>query len=117
MSFRPHLIAAALFAFGAPAVHAQGIPVIDVANLLQTIQQVMDDITLIDNQIEQIRQLQAQLSSINGQRFLGMVDNDPRLHNYVPANAYTFVNAIDANGYGGLTRTAKSLRDAGMLYN
>jgi hypothetical protein len=65
----------------------------------------MNDITEINNQVEQIKQLESQLSSINGQRLLGRVDNDPRLRNYVPANAYTFVNAIDTNGYGGLTRT------------
>jgi type IV secretion system protein VirB5 len=92
-------------------------PGLDVANLMQTIQQVMNDITEIDNEVQQITQLQSQLSSINGQRFLGLVDNDPRLRNYVPANAYTFVNAIDTGGYTGLTRTGKSLRDAGMLYN
>ena len=117
MSFRTHFLAAAILGLGAPVAHAQGIPVIDVANLLQTIQQVMNDITEINNQVEQIRQLQSQLSSINGQRMLGLVDNDPRLRNYVPANAYTYVNAIDTSGYGGLTRTGKSLRDAGMLYN
>ena len=97
--------------------HAQGIPVIDIANLIQTIQQVMNDITKIENQVEQIRQLQSQVTSINGVRNLGNVFNSVALNNYVPANAFAAVNAIDATGYGGLTATARSLRDAGMVYN
>ena len=97
--------------------HAQGIPVIDVANLVQTIQQVMNDITEIENQVEQIRQMQAQLSSINGNRNLGNVFNSPSLKNYVPANTFTVVNAVDSSGYGGLTTTARTLRDAQMIYN
>ncbi|MBX3642180.1 MAG: type VI secretion protein, partial [Rubrivivax sp.] len=49
---------------------AQGIPVIDSANLTQTIQQVVNDITKINNQVQQITQLQNQLASINGMRNL-----------------------------------------------
>jgi type IV secretion system protein VirB5 len=96
---------------------AQGIPVIDVANLVQTIQQVINDITKINNQLQQITQLQDQLSSINGIRNLGNVFNSPLLKNYVPAEAYTVLNAVDTSGYQGLTATAKALRDAGMVYN
>ncbi|MEP6876323.1 MAG: type IV secretion system protein [Burkholderiales bacterium] len=96
---------------------AQGIPVIDIANLIQTITQVLNDITKIANQVEQIAALQQQLSSINGTRNLGNVFDSSALRNYVPANAYTMVNAIDTSGYGGLTATSKTLRDAQMLYN
>ena len=96
---------------------AQGIPVIDVANLIQTIQQVMDGITQINNQVQQITQLQTQISSINGMRNLGNILNNPMLKNYVPAEAYTYLNAVNTSGYSGLNATAKSLRDAGMVYN
>ena len=108
---------AALLTLAAPASHAQGIPVIDVANLVQTVQQVVNDLTKISNQIQQITQLQAQITSMNGMRMLGTVANNPMLRNYVPANAYTVVNAITSSGYGGLNATAKGLRDAGMVYN
>jgi len=110
------IAAAALLASSAGA-QAQGIPVIDIANLIQTIQQVMNDITEISNQVEQISQLQAQVSSMNGARMLGTVSDNPALRNYLPANAYTSLNAITGTGYGGLGTTAKSLRDASMLYN
>jgi type IV secretion system protein VirB5 len=96
---------------------AQGIPVIDIANLIQTIQQVLNDITEINNQVQQIRQLQNQLNSINGIRNLGDVFNNPMLRNYVPAEAYAYLNAIDTSGYAGLRSTARALRDAGMVYN
>ncbi|NUZ08978.1 P-type DNA transfer protein VirB5 [Piscinibacter koreensis] len=96
---------------------ATGIPVIDVANLIQTVQQVMNDITEIQNQVQQITQLQQQLDSINGARNLGQVFNSPTLRNYVPAQAYTYVNAVNTSGYSGLTGTSKTLRDAGMVYN
>ena len=99
-------IPAALALAGAVSTaHAGGIPVIDVANLAQTIQQVVNDVT------------QSQLASINGIRNLGNVFNNPLLRNYVPAEAYTFVNAVSTGGYSGLTGTSKALRDAGMVYN
>lgn len=116
---RPRLkiVASVLLALGFGAAEAGGIPVIDVANLAQTVQQVLNDVTKIRNQVQQINQLQAQLNSINGMRNLGNVFNNPALTNYVPAKAYTFFNAVDASGYAGLNATAKGLRDLGMLYN
>ncbi len=115
---KPSAIAfALLIAFGASNAGAQGIPVIDAANLVQTVQQVVNDITKINNQVQQITQLQSQLASINGMRNLGNVFNSPLLRNYVPADAFTYLNAVSATGYSGLGGTAKALRDAGMVYN
>src|SRR5204863_2233864 len=107
----------ALITLSSVNARAQGIPVIDAANLVQTIQQVVNDITKINNQVQQITQLQNQLTSINGMRNLGNVFNNPMLRNYVPAEAYTYINAVDTSGYSGLNATAKALRDAGMVYN
>ena len=117
MTRRHPIVVAALLTVTATASHAQGIPVIDIANLVQTVQQVVNDLTKINNQIQQITQLQTQITSMNGMRMLGTVANNPSLRNYVPANAYTVVNAITSSGYGGLNSTAKGLRDAGMIYN
>lgn len=120
MQARLKVIAAATVTagfFGFNDARAQGIPVIDVANLIQAIQQVLDDITSIENQVQQITKLQSQLNSINGVRNLGNVFNNPMLKNYVPAEAYTYLNAIDSSGYTGLNATARALRDAGMVYN
>ncbi len=106
-----------LIALGCTGARAQGIPVIDAANLVQTVQQVVNDITKINNQVQQITQLQAQLNSINGMRNLGNVFNSPLLHNYLPPQAFALVNAVQTVGYAGLGTTAKSLRDVGMVYN
>ena len=111
------IAAAALLALGSGTSQAQGIPVIDIANLIQTIQQVFNDISKINNQIQQIRQLQAQIDSLNGFRNLGNVFNSPLLRNYVPAEAFTVINSVGTSGYAGLNGTAKALRDAGMVYN
>lgn len=118
MKPRLHLAAVALsLAALSPASHAQGIPVIDVANLIQAVMQVLNDVTKIANQVEQIEALQNQLASINGVRNLGNVYDSTALKNYVPSNAFNLVNAVDTSGYGGLTATSKTLRDAAMIYN
>jgi type IV secretion system protein VirB5 len=117
MHTRLKVATAVLIAFGASSARAQGIPVIDVANLVQTILQVLNDVTKISNQVQQITELHNQLNSINGIRNLGQVFNNPMLKNYVPAEAYTYLNAVNTSGYSGLNGTAKALRDAGMVYN
>ena len=111
------LALASAVALGGGSASAQGIPVIDLANLVQSIIQVMDDSTQIANQVEQIAALQSQLNGMTGSRNLGAVLNSPALQNYVPPSAYTYVNAVDASGYSGLTTTGKALRDNGMVYN
>jgi type IV secretion system protein VirB5 len=101
----------------AGSARATGIPVVDIANLIQTILQVLNDVTEISNQVQQIMQLEDQLKSINGIRNLGNVFNNPLLKNYIPAEAYTYLNAVNTSGYSGLSATAKALRDVGMVYN
>jgi type IV secretion system protein VirB5 len=107
-------IAAAVIAAGASNARAQGIPVMDIASIIQSILQVLNEVTQIENQIQQMGD---QLKSLNGIRNLGDVFDNPMLKNYVPAEAYTYLNAINTSGYAALNATAKSLRDAGMVYN
>jgi type IV secretion system protein VirB5 len=94
-----------------------GIPVIDAANLMQSIQDVINSITQIENQIQQIQQLQTQINSITGSRNLGTILNSTALQNYVPANANAILTSINSTGYSGLSGNARSLRDASMVYN
>src|SRR5215471_12677056 len=61
-----YLAAATIALSASTGARAQGIPVIDIANLIQTIQQLINDITKIENQVQQITELQNQLASING---------------------------------------------------
>ena len=115
MKYRLKVAAAVLISLGASHARATGIPVIDVANLFQAVQQVINDITQINNQIQQIKRLQTQIESINGIRNLGDVFNNPLLKNYVPAEAFTLLNAVNTLGYSGLNATAKLLRDLNRM--
>ena len=120
MKLLSSLLARAAFSvsmlFGANAAHA-GIPVIDVAALIQAVQEVMQSIQQITNQIRQIEQLQAQVEAITGARNLGAILNNPALQNYIPADATNVLGSVQSNGYGSLTASARTLRDAQMTYN
>lgn len=94
-----------------------GIPVLDIGNLIQSIQEVLNTITQIENQIAQIEQYGKQLESLNGVRGLGSLLRNPAFANYIPSNVPSLVNSVERGGYGGLTSAAKALRDTDMLYN
>ncbi len=102
--------------FGANAANA-GIPVIDVAALVQAVQEVMQSVQQVTNQIRQIEQLQSQYQAITGVRNLGDVMNNPALQNYIPVNVTQLLGNVQSSGYSGLTDSARTLRDAQMTYN
>ena len=99
------------------STHAQGIPVLDTANLVSAIQRLQSSITQINNQYQQIRQLYDQLNAMSRARGLGDVLNNPALQNYIPRDAANLVQQIEQRGYGGLNGAARALRDAEMVYN
>jgi conjugal transfer/entry exclusion protein len=92
---------------GAWARVRQGIPVIDLANLIQTVQQVINDITQITNQVQQIMQMQDHLNSINGKRNLGNVFNNPHVAQLRAAEAFTYGQCGQTRRLRGLNGTAK----------
>jgi type IV secretion system protein VirB5 len=118
-------IAAVGIALSAAASPAwAGIPVIDVAALVQAVQEVMNSVTQIShqvtqitNQYQQIQQMAEQLQSINGMRGLLNVANNPQLRDYIPQSAAQTLQDINSNGYGSLQGAARAARDAGMVYN
>jgi type IV secretion system protein VirB5 len=114
-TFKIFLIALLSASLGQPA--RAGIPVIDAANLVQSIQEVINSITQIQNQVEQLTQLRSQLQNMTGSRGLGTVMNNPALQNYIPRDAHTVMGAVETHGYSGLTGTARAMRDASMVYN
>jgi type IV secretion system protein VirB5 len=108
---------------GSKAANA-GIPVIDAANLAQSIQQVIawaqQQIqmgTQIANQATQIQNQVTQIARITGSRNLGQVFNNPLLQSAVPANVGTVMSNISTQGFNGLTQPAQALRTATMIYN
>lgn len=96
---------------------AQGIPVLDTANLVSAIQRLQSSITQINNQYQQIRQMYEQVNAISRARGLGDVLNNPALQNYIPREAANLVQQIEQRGYQGLEGAARALRDAQMVYN
>jgi type IV secretion system protein VirB5 len=94
-----------------------GIPVIDVAAILQAALEVTNGIAQIENQYRQLVGLSQQLESISNARSLGDVLNNPALQNYVPREAGTMVQSLESGGYGTLSGASKTLRDAQMTYN
>jgi type IV secretion system protein VirB5 len=116
--------------FGAGHAHA-GVPVIDIAAIIQAVQeylssllQIENQVAQIQNQVQQIQQLQGQLQqlqqqykSVTGARNLGDILNNPYLQNYIPKDVALTMDAVRSVGYSGLTPTAKALRDAHLAYN
>jgi type IV secretion system protein VirB5 len=109
--------------FGAEAANA-GIPVIDAANLVQSIQQVLawvsqnvQMVQQIQNQVTQIQNQGTQIARITGTRNLGQVFNNLSLQQVVPANVSSVMTAVGTQGFQGLTNPAQALRTATMIYN
>ena len=89
----------------APTASA-GIPVIDAGSIAQAVQQVIHMKTQIDNQISQIRNMEAQYKSITGSRNLGQLLNDPAMRNYLPQD---YANLYDAIKSGNTSKLSRSL--------
>jgi type IV secretion system protein VirB5 len=98
------------------AAHA-GIPVLDVANLAQAVQQVLAWSQQYQQMVSQIQQMQSQYKSLTGSRNLGDILNNPMLQGVVPADVATVFNSLNQGGYAGLTSAAQGIRNATMKYN
>jgi type IV secretion system protein VirB5 len=101
-----------------------GIPVIDAANLVQSIlnivqwgTQQVQMVTQIQNQVTTIQNQITHIKDITGTRNLGQVFNNPLLQQIVPANTQTTMTAINSQGFNGMTQPAQALRTATMIYN
>jgi len=109
--------------FGGNLAHA-GIPVIDVANLAQAIQQVLSWAQQYQQMTDQYQQLQQQYqqmqqeyAALTGVRGLGDIVNNPALQQVVPSDVANVYRGINQGGYTGLTSAAQSIRSAAMIYN
>lgn len=93
-----------------------GIPVIDVASLIQAILSVLDQITQIENQISQIEGQVEHYKSITSGRGLGNYLRSSAFENYLPKELASNYDSLKS-GYSSLSGAAKSLRDNQMVYN
>lgn len=110
-------LSAALSAALALAPARAQMPVIDAANLAQSVQNVIDDADRYAQLALALEQLRATYAALTGVRGLAAALNNPALQNYLPPASYTLLNEVNAAGYGGLTQRARALRDAAMVYN
>jgi type IV secretion system protein VirB5 len=117
--FRSALAALATSALmlGVSAPARAGIPVIDVASILQAMLDVLNGIAQVENQYQQLVGMGQQIESISKARSLGDVLNNPLLQNYVPRDAGNLVRNLETGGYRSLNGAARTLRDAQMTYN
>lgn len=109
--------------FSASSARA-GIPVIDVAALVQAISQVLawaeqyqQMVTTIKNWQTQYKQMVLDYKAITGARNLGDVLYHPWLSNVVPADVKTLYQGVTTGGYAGLTAAAKATRNLLILYD
>lgn len=101
--------------FAAAPAHA-GIPVVDVASLIQAILNVLNQITEIENQISQIEGQVEHYKSITDARGLANFLRSSAYENYLPREISANYDSLKS-GYSNLSSAAKALRDNGMLYN
>lgn len=94
------------FSLSSPAF-AGGIPVIDVANLANTLENLVQWGKQLQAMKEQFDQQVQQYNSLNGARGMANLVNNPALRKYLPANYQDILN----NGYGNWA----SIRDSAKI--
>src|SRR5574337_1326098 len=99
------VIGFALMIVVSPASKGQagGIPVIDTANLVQSIVQAMAWIQQFQQMQQQILQADQQIHAIMGSRNMGSLMNNLTLTGVVPSDVNAVYHAIRSGGVHGLT--------------
>lgn len=93
------LLAFAMFTsfFASTSAHA-GIPVIDAANLANSVQQVMAWAQQYQQMTQQIEQLTAQINAVTGGRGMGALLNNPQIRQYLPPELSDIQSIISGSG-------------------
>jgi type IV secretion system protein VirB5 len=100
-----------------PKSQAAGIPVIDTANLVQSIVQALAWIQQFQQMQQQILQADQQIRAIMGSRNMGSLLNNLTLAGVVPSDVNAVYHAIRSGGVHGLTAAAQIIRHNRMIYN
>ena len=115
-----HTVSAMVIAIalaGLSPARAQGIPVIDVANLAQAIQQVTAWARQYQQMIQQYQQLVQTYESLTGRRNLGEIFYNPLLKDVLPPEAAQIYTAVHIGGINGLNVAARAIRNAALIYD
>lgn len=108
----------ALFVGLAPVQAHAGIPVIDVANLAQAIQQVLAWAQQYEQMYQQIEQMRAQYQAITGSRGMqGLLPMTNAMRNYLPSDYQELLDAVNATSetYTGLSGQVQSITAANAV--
>lgn len=108
----------AMFIGLAPMQARAGIPVIDVANLAQAIQQVMSWVQQYQQMVAQIQQLQAQYAAITGPRGMeNLLQMSNAQRNYLPPDYQQLIQAVNGASatYAGLSGQVQSITSANAV--
>jgi len=100
-----------------PKSQAGGIPVIDTANLVQSIVQALAWIQQFQQMQQQILQAEQQINAIVGSRNMGSLMNNLTLAGVVPSDVNAVYHAIRSGGVQGMTAAAQIIRHNRMIYN
>lgn len=92
---------------------AQGIPVIDAANLANSILQVQSWMQQFQQMQQQLQQMKGTYDSLNGIRGMASLVNNPALRNYLPSEYQDMLNG--KNMGGSISGSISSIRDATKL--
>jgi type IV secretion system protein VirB5 len=116
MKLRPIVIACLLSVSAIGAVQAS-LPVIDVANLTQAMNQVNAWKQQYEQMAHQYAQLQQQYAAMTGTRNLGNIANNPALQAVIPPDVANLYTSIQQIGSGGMTPLAQSIRGRTKIYD
>jgi type IV secretion system protein VirB5 len=96
-----------------------GIPVIDGANLAQSVQQVISwgqqaqqMAQQIQTQIQQLQQAQQMFESMNGMRGMAGLLQNPALKNYLPSDWQQVYSGVMSGQYSGISGAAQDIMNA-----
>jgi type IV secretion system protein VirB5 len=116
MKLRPVAIACLISLSAIGAVQAS-LPVIDVANLTQAINQVNAWKQQYDQMAQQYTQLKQQYAAMTGTRNLGNIANNPALQAVIPPDVANLYASIQQIGSDGMTPQAQAIRDRTKIYD
>ncbi len=107
----------AIVTVGNVPAQASGIPVVDVANLAQSVMQVLSWMQQIQDMSWHLQRQKQKVEAITGSRNMGSLLYNLGLMGIVPYDASTVYEAIRRGGINGLSQAARVLRNNRMLYN
>jgi len=97
--------------------NSSGIPVVDMANLVQSMLQALAWIQQFQQMQQQILQADQQIHAIMGSRNMGSLMNNLTLAGVVPSDVNAVYHAIRSGGVQGMTAAAQIIRHNRMIYN